>query len=103
MLLSTVKMTNEFITQVAYSCHVCYNTPWKKEFFIMAIDYTEEQLNTVDKSLLITMLLNMQEQNKSLTKEVHDLNDKMQRILEQLALANDHRFGRSSEKMSDAG
>lgn len=69
----------------------------------MAIDYTEEQLNTVDKSLLITMLLNMQEQNKSLAKEVHDLNDKMQRILEQLALANDHRFGRSSEKMSDVG
>ena len=68
----------------------------------MAIDYTEEQLNTVDKSLLITMLLKMQEQNKSLAKEVHDLNDKMQRILEQLALANNHRFGRSSEKMSDA-
>lgn len=68
----------------------------------MAVKYTEEQLNTVDKSLLITMLLNMQEQNAALTKEVHDLNDKMQRILEQIALANDHRFGRSSEKMSDA-
>lgn len=69
----------------------------------MAVKYTEEQLNTVDKSLLITMLLNMQEQNAALTKEVHDLNDKMQRILEQIALANDHRFGRSSEKMEDAG
>lgn len=68
----------------------------------MAVKYTQEQLNTVDKSLLITMLLNMQEQNAALTKEVHDLNDKMQRILEQIALANDHRFGRSSEKMSDA-
>ncbi len=68
----------------------------------MAVKYTEEQLNTVDKSLLISMLLNMQEQNAALTKEVHDLNDKMQRILEQIALANDHRFGRSSEKMSNA-
>lgn len=67
----------------------------------MAVDYTEEQLNTVDKSLLIAMLLNMQEQNKNLTKEVHDLNDKMQRILEQLTLEKNHRFGRSSEKMSD--
>ena len=68
----------------------------------MAVKYTEEQLNTVDKSLLITMLLNMQEQNAALTKEVHELNDKMQRILEQIALANNHRYGRSSEKMSDA-
>ena len=69
----------------------------------MAVKYTEEQLNTVDKSLLITMLLNMQEQNAALTKEVHELNDKMQRILEQIALANDHRFGRSTEKMEGAG
>lgn len=68
----------------------------------MAVKYTEEQLNTVDKSLLIAMLLNMQEQNAALTKEVHELNDKMQRILEQIALANNHRYGRSSEKMSDA-
>lgn len=68
----------------------------------MAVKYTKEQLNTIDKSLLISMLLNMQEQNEVLTKEVHDLNDKMQRILEQIALANDHRFGRSSEKMSIA-
>ena len=68
----------------------------------MAVKYTEEQLNTVDKSLLITMLLNMQEQNEALTKEVHELNDKMQHILEQIALANNHRFGRSTEKMEDA-
>ena len=68
----------------------------------MAVKYTEEQLNTVDKSLLITMLLNMQEQNAALTKEVHELNDKMQHILEQIALANNHRFGRSTEKMEDA-
>lgn len=39
----------------------------------MAGRYTEEQLNTVDKSLLI-----------------------------QMVLANRNRFGRSSEKMSDA-
>lgn len=33
----------------------------------MAVRYTEEQLNTVDKSLLIQMFLNQQEQLETLT------------------------------------
>lgn len=36
----------------------------------MAVRYTEEQLNTVDKSLLIQMCLNQQEQLQTLTAEV---------------------------------
>lgn len=75
----------------------------------MAIKYTEEQLNSVDKAFLITLLLNMQEQNELLTKEVHTLteetralNEKMQRMMEQLILSKRDRFGRSSEKMTDA-
>lgn len=35
----------------------------------MAVRYTEEQLNTVDKSLLIQMFLNQQEQLETLTTE----------------------------------
>ncbi|MFR5453092.1 MAG: hypothetical protein ACLTIG_18050 [Roseburia hominis] len=42
----------------------------------MAIKYTEEQLNSVDKSLLVQMFLNQQEQLESLTAEIHSLNEK---------------------------
>lgn len=69
----------------------------------MAVRYTEEQLNTVDKSLLIQMFLNQQEQLETLTTEVRSLNEKMQLMMEQLVLAKRNRFGRSSEKMEDAG
>ena len=41
----------------------------------MAVRYTEEQLNTVDKSLLIQMVLNQQEQLETLTAEVRSLNE----------------------------
>ena len=68
----------------------------------MAVRYTEEQLNTVDKSLLIQMFLNQQEQLQTLTAEVASLNEKMQIMMEQMILANRNRFGRSSEKMTDA-
>ena len=66
----------------------------------MAVKFTEEQLNTFDKSLLIQLLVDQQEQNEKLTKELHDLNEKMQLIMEQLVLSNKKRFGTSSEKMS---
>ena len=68
----------------------------------MAIKYTEEQLNSVDKSLLVQMFLNQQDQLETLTGEVRSLNEKMQRMMEQLVLSNKNRFGRSSEKMEDA-
>lgn len=67
----------------------------------MEIKFTEEQLNTIDKSLLITMFLGLQEQVETLAKEVSSLDNQMQRLVEQLLLANQARFGRSSEKMSD--
>lgn len=67
----------------------------------MAIKYTEEQLNSVDKSLLVQMFLNQQEQLESLTAEIHSLNEKMQLMMEQLILSKKERFGRSSEKMED--
>ena len=67
----------------------------------MAVRYTEEQLNTVDKSLLIQMFLNQQEQLEKVSADLHSLDTKMQAMMEQLILANKNRFGRSSEKMED--
>jgi transposase len=67
----------------------------------MAFKYTQEQLNTIDKSLLIQMFISLQEQVETLTEETHALNDKMQLMMEQLVLANKNRFGRSSEKLED--
>ena len=45
----------------------------RKRGSYMAVKYTEEQLNNVDKSFLIALLLNQQEQLESLTKELHDM------------------------------
>ena len=68
----------------------------------MAVRYTEEQLNTADKALLVQMILNQQEQLDKLTGELHDLNEKMQLLMEQLILAKKGKFGRSSEKLEDS-
>lgn len=75
----------------------------------MAIKYTEEQLNNVDKSFLVLMFLNQQEemakatnQVELLTNEVQSLNKKMQTLMELLVLSKKARFGQSSEKMEDA-
>lgn len=87
------------VAKIRYFCY----TQISKGVLIMAHRYTEEQLNTADKSLLIPIILNLQNQTDALTKEVHDLNDKMQLMLEQLVLAKKKRFGRSSEKMEDMG
>ena len=67
----------------------------------MAVKYTEEQLNSVDKSFLIQLLLQQQEQLNALTKELHASNEKMQLLMEQVILGKQNRFGRSSEKMED--
>ena len=45
----------------------------------MEIKYTEEELNSIDKSLLIKMFLNLQNQMETLTVETKALNDKMQK------------------------
>ena len=68
----------------------------------MTVRYTEEQLNTADKALLVQMILNMQEQLEKQAGELHDLNEKMQLMMEQLVLAKKDRFGRSSEKLEDS-
>ena len=67
----------------------------------MAEQYTKEQLNTVDKSLLIQMLIEEREQRIKLEQKIDSLDDKMQKLIEQVILSNRDRFGRSSEKMDD--
>ncbi len=67
----------------------------------MAVKYTEEQLNSVDKSFLIQLLLQQQEQLEAITKELHASNEKMQLLMEQVILGKQNRFGRSSEKLED--
>ena len=67
----------------------------------MAFKYTEEQLNKLDKELLVQLFLGMQGQVEELNRQTQALNDKMQLMMEQLVLSKKNRFGRSSEKMSD--
>ena len=69
----------------------------------MAFKYTEEQLNKLDKELLIQLFLGLQDQMEELTKQTQALNDKMQLMMEQLVLSKKSRFGRSSEKMAEPG
>lgn len=69
----------------------------------MAFKYTEEQLNKLDKGLLVQLFLGLQDQMEGLTRQTQALNDKMQLMMEQLALSKKSRFGRSSEKMAGPG
>ena len=67
----------------------------------MAFKFTEEQLNTLDKSFIVNLFLQLQDQNDKLSDEVQELNKKMEVLIEQITLANKNRFGRSSEKTMD--
>lgn len=67
----------------------------------MTFKFTEEQLNTLDKSFIVNLFLQLQDQNDKLSGEIQELNKKMEVLIEQVTLANKNRFGRSSEKMMD--
>ena len=58
----------------------------------MAMEYTEEQLNHFDKTTLLQLFLVQQSQ-------LRDIDQKLQLLLEQVAVLNNHRFGKSSEKL----
>lgn len=53
----------------------------------MAFKFTEEQLNTLDKSFIVELFLQLQEQNDKLAGEVQDLNRKMELLIEQITLS----------------
>ncbi len=57
----------------------------------MALKYTEEQLNSLDRETLIRLFLSQQEQ-------LENIGHTLQLVLEQMADLKRHRFGRSSEK-----
>ena len=57
----------------------------------MALEYTEEKLNSLDKETLIQLFLSQQEQLKQIDQT-------LQLVLEQVADLKRHRFGRTSEK-----
>ena len=56
------------------------------------MEYTEEQLNNFDKATLVQLFLNQQSQ-------LQDIDWKLQLLLEQVAVLNNNRFGKSSEKL----
>lgn len=57
----------------------------------MALEYTEEKLNRLDKETLIQLVLSQQEQLKQ-------IDHTLQLVLEQVADLKRHRFGRSTER-----
>lgn len=58
----------------------------------MAMEYTEEQLNNFDKATLVRLFLVQKSQ-------LRDIDRKFQLRLEQVAVLNNNRFGKSSEKL----
>lgn len=58
----------------------------------MAMEYTEEQLDNFDKATLVQLFLVQQSQ-------LRDIDRKLQLLLEQVAVLNNNRFGKSSEKL----
>ena len=57
----------------------------------MALDYTEEKLNSPDRETIIQLFLSQQEQ-------LRQIDHTLQLVLEQVADLKRHRFGRSSER-----
>jgi hypothetical protein len=55
----------------------------------MALKYTKEQLNNLDKTTLLQLILVLQQQLENIDK-------KLQLLLEQVAVMNNRRFGKSS-------
>ena len=57
----------------------------------MAAQYTKEQLDTLDKEVIIQLFLLQQNQ-------LEEIDRKLQTVLEQVAVLNRRSFGKSSEK-----
>ena len=62
----------------------------------MALEYTEEKLNSLDKETIIQLFLVQQEQ-------LRQIDHHLQLVLEQLSDLKRHRFGRSSERHGTDG
>lgn len=69
-----------------------YNEVMKNQTSNLPQSYTETELSTLDKEELIRIVLANQE-------NIASMDQKLQKILEEIACANRNRFGRSSEKI----
>ena len=58
--------------------------------------YSPEELTSFSRETLVAVILSMQDQ-------LTQLNTNMERLIEQIASANNHRYGRSSEKLEQIG
>lgn len=94
--ISTAKsigiMTNAKTAWFAKSAGFWYNgTTWIPGGGGMALNYTVEKRNSLDKETLIQLFLSQQEQLMNIDRT-------LQLVLEQMADLKRHRFGRSSER-----
>lgn len=62
----------------------------------MSEKLTTDQLNTMPKETLVSLVLSMQEQ-------LIELNSRMDDLVRQISLANNYRFGRHTEKLAQLG
>ncbi len=53
----------------------------------MAMKYTEEQLNSIDKTILVQLFLTLQEESEKQTRKLEEMDEKLQRIMEQVVLS----------------
>lgn len=66
----------------------------------MAEKLTAEQLNKIDHDTLAILFLNLQEQLEATRFTVEEQSRKIDKLIEQLAVANNNRYGRSTEKLN---
>ncbi len=76
-----------------FTC-ICGIMGTSKGAAIMGTKYTVEQLNSYSRQELITLLLSQQEQ-------LDKMNENLERLIEQIRIANQQRFGRRTEKLSE--
>ncbi len=62
----------------------------------MAKKYTEKELNSCSKEMLVTLFLHFQDQ---MYDQLQEMNTKLDRMTEQLAILQNNRYGRRSEKL----
>ena len=63
------------------------------------ITYTAEQLNTLSPELLAAIIINQQHQLELQTEQINRLNEQMERLIEQIRIANANRFGKKTERL----
>ena len=60
---------------------------------------SEEELNNASKEILVALIMSLQDQLASMTEQTVLLNQRIDYLSEQIAAANNYRFGRHTEKL----